>query len=68
MDRGPQYSAGGSKQNHPKEKEKKPKRLSEEALQIEEKGEAKSKRERETYPIKHRVPKNTQQRQEGLLQ
>ena len=68
MDRGPQYSTGGRKQNHPKEKEKKPKRLSEEALQIEEQGEAKSKRERETYPIKCRVPKNTQQRQEGLLQ
>ena len=47
MDRGP-YCTGGSKQNHPKEKEKKPKWLSEEALQIvEEQREAKSKGERE---------------------
>ena len=49
MDRGP-YCTGGSKQNHPKEKEKKPKWLSEEALQIaEEQREVKSKTERETY-------------------
>ena len=49
MDRGP-YCTGGSKQNHPKEKEKKPKWLSEEALQIaEEQREVKSKTGRETY-------------------
>ena len=51
MDRGPKCYTEGSKQNHPKEKEKdEGKWLSEEALQIaEERREVKIKRERERY-------------------
>ena len=50
MGRGPWHCIGGSKQNHPKEKRrKKAKWFSEEALQIEERREAKSKGEREQY-------------------
>ena len=49
-----------------KKKSKKAKWLSEEALQIaEERREAKSKGE--VYPTKHRFPKNSMERQEGLL-
>ena len=53
-----------------KKKFKKAKWLSEEALQIaRERGEVKSKRERERYTqTKCRVPENNQERQEGLLQ
>ena len=44
--------------------------MSEEALQTaKERGEVKSKRERERYTeTKCRVPENNQERQEGLLQ
>ena len=53
-----------------KKKFKKAKWLSEEALQTaKERGEVKSKRERERYTeTKCRVPENNQERQEGLLQ
>ena len=52
MDRGSSHCIGGSDQNHPKEKCKKAKWLSEEALQIaEERREAKSKGERERYTL-----------------
>ena len=43
------YCTGGSRQNHSKDKEKMAKWLSEEALQIAEEREAKSKGERERY-------------------
>ena len=54
----------------PKEKKsKKPKWLSEEWLQIaEERREVKSQGERKGAPVKHRVPKNSKERQEALLQ
>ena len=50
MDRSSQHSRGGSGQNHPQKKKcKKAKWLSEEALQIAEKREVKSKGEKERY-------------------
>ena len=53
----------------PKEKKcKKAKWLSEEALQIAVKREAKSKGENETYPFECRVPKNSKKRYERLPQ
>ena len=52
-----------------KEKCKKPKWLSEEALQIAVKRrEAKSKGEKEIYPFECRVPKNSKERKESLPQ
>ena len=49
--------------NHPKEKCKKAKWLSEEALQIaEERREAKEKGERKIYPTECRVPENSKER------
>ena len=45
-----------------KKKCKKAKWLSEEALQIAEKREAKSKRKGKIYPFKHRVSKNSKER------
>ena len=56
------------KKKHSKEKEKKPKWLSEEALQIAEERSEKQGRKGKAHPIKHRVPKNNRERQEGLLQ
>ena len=51
-----------------KKKRKKAKWLSEEALQIAEKGrEAKGKGEKEIYPSECRVPKNSKERKESLL-
>ena len=50
MEGGLQHCTGGSAQDHPQEKEmQKGKWLSEEALQIAEKGEAKGKGEEERY-------------------
>ena len=51
-----------------KNKSKKAKRLSEEALQIAEERSEKQGRKGNVHPIKHRVPKNNKERQEGLLQ
>ena len=52
-----------------KKKSKKAKWLSEEALQIvEEKGEQKAREKGKVHPTKSRVPKNSTERQEGLLQ
>ena len=52
-----------------KKKSKKAQWFSEEALQIvEERREVKSKGERERYTQLNRVPKNSKERQEGLLQ
>ena len=51
-----------------KKKCKKAKWLSEEALQIAVKREAKSKGENETYPFECRVPKNSKERLESLPQ
>ena len=52
-----------------KKKSKKDKWLSEEALQIAKKRrEAKSEGESEKYSAKHKFPKNSTERQEGLLQ
>ena len=56
--------------SHPQEKKKKckkAKQLSEEALQIAEKGrEAKGKGEKERYTHLSRVPKNSKKRQESI--
>ena len=49
-----------------KKKSKKAKRLSEEALQIVEKREAKGKGEKKIYPFECRVPKNSKEREESL--
>ena len=50
MDRGSSHCIGGSDQNHPKEKCKKAKRLSEEDLQVVEKRkDVKGKGEKERY-------------------
>ena len=52
-----------------KKKCKKAKLVSEEALQIaEEKREVKSKGEKEGHPSECRVPKNSKERKESLLQ
>ena len=51
-----------------KKKSKKAKRLSEEALQIVEKREAKGKGEKKIYPFECRVPKNSKEREESLPQ
>ena len=51
-----------------KNKFKKAKWLSEEALQIAEERSEKQGRKGNVHPIKHRVPKNNKERQEGLLQ
>ena len=52
-----------------KQKCKKAKWLSEEALQIaEERREAKGKVEKERYPFECRVPKNSKEREESFLQ
>ena len=51
-----------------KMKSKMAKRLSEEALQIAEERSEKQGRKGNVHPIKHRVPKNNKERQEGLLQ
>ena len=52
-----------------KKKSKKAKWLSEKALQIaEERREVKSKGERERYTQLNRIPKNSKERQQGLLQ
>ena len=49
-----------------KKKHKKAKWLSEEALQIAEKREAKGKGEKERYPSECRVPENSKEREESL--
>ena len=51
-----------------KKKSKKANWLSEEALQIAEERSEKQGRKGNVHPIKHRVPKNNKERQEGLLQ
>ena len=51
-----------------KKKSKKAKWLSEETLQIAEERSEKQGRKGKAHPIKHRVPKNNRERQEGLLQ
>ena len=57
------YRKQGSRPSPRKRNEKKAKLLSEEALQIAEKRrEAKSKEERERYPLECRVPKNSKER------
>ena len=62
------YCTGGSGQNHSKDKEKMAKWLSEEALQIAEERSEKQGRKGKVHPAKCRVPKNSKERQEGLLQ
>jgi len=63
MDGGLWRCTEGSDQDHPQEKEcKKAKWLSEEALQIAEEREVKSKGEKERYPFECRVPKNSKER------
>ena len=51
-----------------KKKSKKTKWLSEEALQIAEERSEKQGRKGKVHPAKCRVPKNSKERQEGLLQ
>ena len=51
-----------------KKKSKKAKWLFVEALQIAEERSEKQGRKGNVHPIKHRVPKNNKERQEGLLQ
>ena len=52
-----------------KKKCKKAKWLSGEALHVAEKRrEVKGKGERDTYPTEYRVPENSKEREEGLLQ
>ena len=51
-----------------KKKSKKAKWSSEGALQIAEERSEKQGRKGKAHPIKHRVPKNNRERQEGLLQ
>ena len=51
-----------------KKKSKKAKWLSEEALQIAEEREVKSKGERGSYTQLNRVPQNSKERQEGFIQ
>ena len=69
MDRGSWHCTGGSDQTIPKKKKcQKAKWLSEEALQIAEKGrEAKGKWRGKIYPSECRVPKNSKERKESLL-
>ena len=58
---------GGSKQNHPKEKDKQEGRvLIWEALQIAKEKNEKQGRKGKVHPTKYRVPKNSIERQEGL--
>ena len=63
MDRGSWHDTGGSDPDHPQEKKKKAKQLSEKALQKlwkEEKQKTKEKKSR--YPFECRVPNNSKER------
>jgi len=71
MNGGLRHCTGGRDQDHPKKKKcKKAKWLSEEALQIaENRKEVKSKEKKgKVYPTECRVPENSKERREGLLQ